>query len=1070
MTRWVVAKRPWTPAPESRMGGRGSNHPDHRFVRHPTVMTPYNTASYDPVYPSSSVFLMPITCSYDEAERPRNALRKRGTIMGLPGSRERSSMTPPLRMIAAGLVVLISACTTKVEVTKGLAKQSGGTTTPTLSGVTSSTANGSYTIGQAISIQVNFSEAVTVTGTPQLTLETGATDAVVNYVSGSGTSSLTFTYTIAAGHTSSDLDYQSTSALALNGGTIKDAAGNSATLTLATPGAANSLSANKSIVIETTAPTISAIASQSTDFNTPTSAISFTIGDVGSTIACNSTYLTLSSSDTAIASSSGVVWAGTYPNCTAVITPVSNGSGTASLTITVNDDAGNSATSVLNLVVRTAYVIGQPSSVVNKNVEMGLSGNTDTLIAGGKLFVADSWNHRILVWNTVPATFGQAPSFALGQPDLSSTTANNGGVSASSLNEPMAIYSDGTRLFVADALNHRVLVWNTLPTTSGQPADFALGQPNLTSNTANNGGSPTSGALNNPYTVRGDGTRIFVADTLNHRVLVWNSLPAMSGQAADFALGQPNLTSNTANNGGVSSSSLNGPWGITISGTKLFVSDSNNARVLVWNTIPTTSGQSAQFVLGQPNMTSNTTNNGGISGSTMNYPGSIHSDGTRLFVAEYNYRVLVWNTIPTTTAQPANFALGQPDLTSNTHNNGGVSGSSLGQAVGVFSDGTKLYVNDRSNARLLVWNTMPTSSGQAASFAIGQPDLVSNSQNNGIPPSATTLYRANSTYTDGTRLVVVDFNNNRVLIYNTIPTASGQAASVVLGQPDFTSKVANNGGVSASSLSNPWSAIIVGTTLYVADFSNNRVLGWNTIPTMNGQAADFVLGQPNLTSNTANNGGISGSSLNSPIGLYSDGTKLYVADTNNNRVLVWNALPQTNAQAANFAIGQASLTTNSFGTSATTMGTPSGIYHNGTKLFVADRSNNRVLVWNTLPTASGAAASFALGQPNLTSGGANNGGISGSTLSTPRSISSDGTKLYISDSLNNRILIWNIIPTTMGQTADAVYGQSNLTSNTANSGGLSAFSLWLPMGIFATATKLFIPELGNDRVLVIPAP
>ncbi len=132
---------------------------------------------------------------------------------------------------------------------------------PIVSGVNSSTANGSYKTSDIISVQVNFSKAVTVTGTPQLTIETGTTDQVVNYASGSGTSILTFTYTIQTGDVNADLDYQSTSALALNGGTIKDAAGNTATLTLAAPGAANSLGANKAIVIDGIAPTVSSVTS-----------------------------------------------------------------------------------------------------------------------------------------------------------------------------------------------------------------------------------------------------------------------------------------------------------------------------------------------------------------------------------------------------------------------------------------------------------------------------------------------------------------------------------------------------------------------------------------------------------------------------------------------------------------------------------------------------------------------------------------------------------------------------------------------------------------------------------------
>ena len=105
-----------------------------------------------------------------------------------------------------------------------------------------------------IPILITFSEAVTVTGTPQLTLETGTNDASVNYATGSGSSILTFYYTVAAGHASSDLDYISNSALALNGGTIKDAAGNNATLTLASPGATGSLAANKALVVDNANP------------------------------------------------------------------------------------------------------------------------------------------------------------------------------------------------------------------------------------------------------------------------------------------------------------------------------------------------------------------------------------------------------------------------------------------------------------------------------------------------------------------------------------------------------------------------------------------------------------------------------------------------------------------------------------------------------------------------------------------------------------------------------------------------------------------------------------------------
>ncbi|MDX7826108.1 cadherin repeat domain-containing protein [Aeromonas caviae] len=133
------------------------------------------------------------------------------------------------------------------------------TTAPVVSGVSSTTAAGTYGVGSVISIQVSFSEAVTVSGTPQLTLETGATDRTINYVSGSGSNTLTFNYTVQAGDTSADLDYLSAAALGLNGGTIRDAAGNNATLTLPTPGGAGSLGANEAIVIDTSTPSRTAV-------------------------------------------------------------------------------------------------------------------------------------------------------------------------------------------------------------------------------------------------------------------------------------------------------------------------------------------------------------------------------------------------------------------------------------------------------------------------------------------------------------------------------------------------------------------------------------------------------------------------------------------------------------------------------------------------------------------------------------------------------------------------------------------------------------------------------------------
>jgi len=124
------------------------------------------------------------------------------------------------------------------------------TTAPSVNNVSSGAADTTYPLAATIPITVEFNDNVDVTGTPQLSLETGDSDAIVDYSSGTGTTTLTFNYDVVSGHKNSDLSYLSTSALALNGGNIADLAGNVATLTLPTPGAAGSLSANKNIDVD----------------------------------------------------------------------------------------------------------------------------------------------------------------------------------------------------------------------------------------------------------------------------------------------------------------------------------------------------------------------------------------------------------------------------------------------------------------------------------------------------------------------------------------------------------------------------------------------------------------------------------------------------------------------------------------------------------------------------------------------------------------------------------------------------------------------------------------------------
>lgn len=227
---------------------------------------------------------------------------------------------------------------------------------PTVSNVTSTTANNTYKTGDNIAVTVTFSEAVTVTGTPQLQLETGATDRTVNYASGSGTATLTFIYTIQSGDVSSDLDYTGTGALTLNGGTIKDAAGNNATLTLASPGAPGSLGANKSLVVDGVVPTVTSVSSTTANGTYKVGdviAVTVTFSEVVNVIGTPQLQLETGTVDRTINYASGTNSATLTFNYTIQSGDVSTDldyTGTGALTLnggSIRDGAGNNATLTL---------------------------------------------------------------------------------------------------------------------------------------------------------------------------------------------------------------------------------------------------------------------------------------------------------------------------------------------------------------------------------------------------------------------------------------------------------------------------------------------------------------------------------------------------------------------------------------------------------------------------------------------------------------------------------------------------------------------------------------------------
>ena len=415
------------------------------------------------------------------------------------------------------------------------------------------------------------------------------------------------------------------------------------------------------------------------------------------------------------------------------------------------------------------------------------------------------------------------------------------------------------------------------------------------------------------------------------------------------------------------------------------------------------------------------------------------------------------------TGQAARLVIGQSTFTSQDPNSsdlilGGVSGLAYAADTLFVADSNRVGASP-TNHRVLLYRSLsgmlprPTDSltydrkcpacvGRAT-LVLGQPDFSTTTEN--VAASATTLRLPTAVASDGVHLVVADTNHNRVLIWNRIPTSQNAPADVVVGQPNFATTNVPGNIPNARSMRGPQGVWIQDGRLYVADTQNNRVLIFLQIPTVNGAAADVVLGQPDMTTFaepdlTQQKNNVSGSQLLSPVSVTSDGVHVLVTDLGYNRVLVWNSIPSSNGAVADVVIGQpdmvSSVANNAFSTSSNditgkqtpvlckesngtdsngnptypgscnaTLSFPRFALAAGNRLFVADGGNDRVLVFNSIPTQNGVSADVVIGQIG---GSVNQASDAADSLRTPMSLAWDGTNLYVSDPFNRRIMVYSM--------------------------------------------------------------
>ncbi len=556
--------------------------------------------------------------------------------------------------------------------------------------------------------------------------------------------------------------------------------------------------------------------------------------------------------------------------------------------------------------------------------------------------------------------------------------------------------------------------------------------------------------------------KVFVGDEARHRILRFGSAESLqNGLAAEAVLGQPDFTNCEP---GTGPDRLNSPKSLwcDLQG-RLWVADTLNHRILRFDDAASiSSGAPADGVLGQVNFQNSAP---GTSASTLRYPTGLVTDAAgNLYVADKsNHRVLRFNAAAlVANGASASAVLGHTNFTTQSSpQNSAANGMHLPSAVAISPNPVLptqriLWVADTSNHRVLRFDNAPQiANGAAATRVLGQVNFTTSDQ--AVTASGMTYPDILAADSSG-RLFVGSAWSNRVLRFdNAMAKPNYAPADGVLGQTSFITGTAGSGPGGLDGVNSL--ALGANGRLWIGEEGNHRVLRHESAHTkVNGADADSVLGAPTTTTDLARRFRPQGIAVDPASG------KLFVSDDLRNRVLRFASVAALESGAGAEAVfGQANFSGEDAATTAQRMRNPSGLAMDGYgNLWVVDQGNRRILRFNNAAQrASGTGADGVLGQQSFTAN--DSPARSASTMSSVRTVAVGSYgQLWASD--GNRVLRFDDARNKgNGAAADGVIGQNSLTGNSSQV--LDAYHFYA-QGIAADAGgRLWVNDYPNHRLL-----